>query len=79
MNQYLKNEIIKFQMDNIPILEYKARVNKLRDKINNYINKELLYLKKLLYGNKISPEEYHQLKVIVEYQRIKYYQLVNQR
>lgn len=79
MSQYLVDEIVKFQNDNIPIHEYKIKARKLRNKINNYTNSKLVYIKKLLYTNKINEEEYHQLNVIVEYQRLKYHQLVNQR
>lgn len=79
MCKYLTNEIIKFQNENIPIIEYTTRVKNLRQKINNYINAERLYIGKLLYSRIISQEEYQQLLVIVEYNRVKYHHLVNQR
>lgn len=79
MCKYLTNEIIKFQNENIPIIEYTTRVKDLRQKINNYINAERLYIGKLLYSRIISQEEYQQLLVIVEYNRVKYHHLVNQR
>ena len=79
MKSYIVNEIIKFQNDNIPLLEYKVRARDLRNKINNYINTELLYIKKMLYRDELSQEDYQQIKVIVEYQRLKYFQLINQR
>lgn len=79
MCKYLTNEIIKFQNENIPIIEYATRVKNLRQKINNYINAERLYIGKLLYSRTIGQEEYQQLLVIVEYDRVKYHNLVNQR
>lgn len=79
MCKYLTNEIIKFQNENIPIIEYTTRVKNLRQKINNYINAERLYIGKLLYSRTIGQEEYQQLLVIVEYNRVKYHHLVNQR
>ena len=79
MCKYLANEIIKFQSENIPIVEYSIRVKRLRHKINHYINTERLYIGKLLYSRIISKEEYQQLLVIVEYNRVKYHHLVNQR
>ncbi len=79
MCKYLMNVIINFQKENIPITEYGSRVKMLRYKINNYINEEQQYLKKLLCSKRISQEDYHQLLVIVEYNRVKYHNLVNQR
>ena len=79
MSKYLVNEIIRFQKENIPITEYAPRVKMLRHKINNYINAERMYLEELLYSRRISQEDYQYLLIIVEYDKAKYNNLLDQR
>lgn len=79
MQGYLLNEIKQFHKNTIPLVEYPTAVRNLRNKINNYIDKELFYLKKLFLSNKINAEDYHDLTTLVKYRRWKYHNLVNSR
>lgn len=79
MNQYIINEIQNFRTSNIPLIEYPKRAKAIRNKINKYTNMELLYLKKMLYKNEIGKEDYNYTKMIIEYEKEKYQQMLNNR
>ena len=77
--KYLLDEIVSFQKSKILLDEYPNQVKILRHKVNNYIDKKLLYLKQMLYNNEIDADDYRCMKVIIEYEKWKYYNLINPR
>ena len=77
MENYLLNEIKLFHTKNIPLFIYPQEAKKLRNKINRYIDLELLYIKRMYLKEEISKEDYHYLTVITKYNKWKYHQLVN--
>lgn len=77
--KYLLDEIIFFQESMIPLETYSIRVKVLRNKVNNYFNIKLLYLKQMLYKNEIDNEDYQNIKVIIEYEKNKFLNFIEQR
>lgn len=72
---YLLNEIIFFQKSIVPLQEYPKRVKNLRNKVNNYFNTKLLYIKRMFYNKEIDEQEYKSLNVIIEYEKNKFLNL----
>lgn len=79
MNNYLLNKIIEFQERIIPLNEYPNQVRALRHQVSNYINIKQLYLKQMLYNNEIDVDDYRYMKIIIEYEKCKIQNLINQR
>ena len=77
MKNYLLNEIKLFHQRTIPLFKYPSTCREIRDKINRYIDLELLYIKRMYLKEEISKEDYHYLTVITKYNKWKYHQLVN--
>ena len=79
MQGYLLNEIKQFHKNTIPLVEYPTAVRNLRNKINQYIDMELLYLKRMFLNNEVIEEDYSILTTLVKYRKWKYHNLVNFR
>lgn len=79
MQGYLLNEIKQFHKNTIPLVEYPTAVRNLRNKINQYIDMELLYLKRMFLNNEVTEEDYSILTTLVKYRKSKYHNLVNFR
>lgn len=79
MQGYLLNEIKQFHKNTIPLVEYPTAVRNLRNKINQYIDMELLYLKRMFLNNEVTEEDYSILTTLVKYRKWKYHNLVNFR
>lgn len=79
MQGYLLNEIKQFHKNTIPLVEYPTAVRNLRNKINQYIDMELLYLKRMFLNNEVTEEDCSILTTLVKYRKWKYHNLVNFR
>lgn len=79
MQGYLLNEIKQFHKNTITLVEYPTAVRNLRNKINQYIDMELLYLKRMFLNNEVTEEDYSILTTLVKYRKWKYHNLVNFR
>lgn len=77
MSNYLLNEIQNFHKRNIPLVEYPTVCREIRDKINDYTDKKLLYVKQMYINNKIDNQNYHDLVNLIKYEKWKYHKLVN--
>lgn len=77
MSQYLAEEIKKFHSRVIPLVEYPFEVKLLRNRINRFTQQKQLYIKQMLYNKEIDEEEFEQLSIIIEHERVKYQRLVN--
>lgn len=77
MQDYLLNEIKQFHKTAIPLIDYPTAVRNLRNKINKYIDMELLYLKRMFLNNEVTSEDYDNLTTIIKYNKWKYHNLVN--
>ena len=51
MTNYLLNEIQKFHHRNIPLTEYPVACKEIRNKINDYTDRKLLYVKQMYINN----------------------------
>lgn len=77
MSNYLLNEIQKFHQRNIPLTEYPAACREIRNTINDYTDRKLLYVKQMYIDNEIDNENYHDLVNLIQYDKWKYHKLVN--
>lgn len=77
MENYILNEIKKFHQRNIPLFEYPAACREIRDKINDYTDKKLLYVKQKYINNEINKDNYHDLINLIKYEQWRYHKLVN--
>ena len=77
MKNYLLNEIKLFHQRTIPLFEYPNACKEIRDKINRYIDLELLSVKNMYINEEISKEDYHYLSILINCNKKKYHQLVN--
>lgn len=77
MENYLLNEIKKFHHRNIPLTEYPTACKEIRNKINDYTERKLLYVKQMYINDEIENENYHDLVNLIKYEQWKYQKLVN--
>lgn len=77
MENYILNEIKKFHQRNIPLFEYPAACREIRNTINDYTDRKLLYVKQMYINNEIDKENYNNLTMLVKYEKWKYHKLVN--
>lgn len=77
MSNYLLNKIQKFHQRNIPLTEYQTACREIRNTINDYTDRKLLYVKQMYIDNEIDKENYNNLTMLVKYEKWKYHKLVN--
>lgn len=65
MENYILNEIKKFHQRNIPLFEYPAACREIRDKINDYTDRKLLYVRQMYIDNEIDKENYNNLTLFI--------------
>lgn len=77
MSNYLLNEIKNFHKRTIPLVEYPAACREIRNKINDYTARKLLYVKQMYINNEIDNQNYHDLVDLIKYDQLRYHKLVN--
>ena len=77
MENYLLNEIKNFHKRTIPLIEYPTACKEIRNKINDYTERKLLYVKQMYINNEIDNQNYHDLVNLIKYDQWKYHKLVN--
>lgn len=77
MSNYLLNKIQKFHQRNIPLTEYPVACREIRNTINDYTDRKLLYVKQMYINNEIDNKDYHDLVNLIKYDKWKYHKLVN--
>lgn len=77
MTNYLLNEIKDFHKRTIPLTEYPTACREIRNKINDYTDRKLLYVKQMYINNEIDNKDYHDLVDLIKYDQWRYHKLVN--
>lgn len=77
MSNYLLNKIQKFHQRNIPLTEYPTACREIRNTINDYTDRKLLYVKQMYINNEIDNKDYHDLVDLIKYDQWRYHKLVN--
>ena len=77
MTNYLLNEIKDFHKRTILLTEYATACREIRNKINDYTERKLLYVKQMYINDEIDNENYHDLVNLIQYDKWKYHKLVN--
>ena len=67
MTNYLLNEIKDFHKRTIPLTEYPTACREIRNKINDYTDRKLLYVKQMYINNEIDNKDYHDLVDLIFY------------
>lgn len=77
MQNYILNEIKNFRKRTILLTEYATACREIRNKINDYTERKLLYVKQMYINDEIDNENYHDLVNLIQYDKWKYHKLVN--